>query len=83
MSSERTKRSSETAGAGGGTVSDADARVIIQALPTLQDSPEEAAVKFAALRQRLQNAKGNTLLYGQGGTSQPSLEETLMQRGGF
>jgi len=71
------------AGAGGGTVSDADARVIIQALPTLQDSPEEAAVKFAALRQRLQNAKGNTLLYGQGGTSQPSLEETLMQRGGF
>lgn len=57
------------AGPGAGTVSDADARVIIAALPTLTDSPEEAQAKFAALRQRLEAAKQNTLLYGAGGTA--------------
>jgi len=70
------------AGAGGGTVSDADAKVIIAALPTLQDSPEEAQAKFAALRQRLQAARENTMFYGQGGTSNP-LEQALMQQGAY
>lgn len=70
------------AGSGAGTVSDADARVIIQALPTLQDSPEEARAKFSALRQRLQAARENTMFYGQGGTSNP-LEQALMQQGAF
>jgi hypothetical protein len=68
------------AGAGGGTVSDMDAKVIIAALPTLQDSPEEAKAKFTALRQRLQVAKENTMYYGQGGTS---LENTLTNQGAF
>lgn len=75
------------AGSGAGTVSDADARVIIAALPTLQDSPEEAKVKFAALRQRLQAARDNTLRYGQGGTTPGTdLQSALLQAqqgGGF
>lgn len=70
------------AGSGAGTVSDADARVIIQALPTLQDSPEEARAKFGALRQRLNAARENTMFYGQGGTSN-TLEQALMQQGAF
>lgn len=71
------------AGAGGGTVSDMDAKVIIAAMPTLQDSPEEAAVKFNALRQRLQNARDNTMFYGQGGATPNSLEQALMQQGAY
>jgi len=71
------------AGSGAGTVSDADARVIIQALPTLQDSPEEAQAKFNALRQRLNAARENVMFYGQGGTAPTSLEQALMQQGGF
>lgn len=60
---------------GGGQVTDADAAVIIKALPQLTDSPEVAAAKFAALRQRLQTAHNNTLLYGSGGGT--SLEDAL------
>lgn len=51
---------------GGGQVSDADAAVVIQALPKVTDSKEVAQRKFAALRNRLQNALYNTQLYGGG-----------------
>lgn len=72
------------AGSGAGTVSDADARVIIAALPTLQDSPQEAQAKFSALKQRLQAARQNTLYYGQGGTGETDLQSALLNaQGGF
>ena len=48
---------------GGGQVSDADAAVVIQALPKITDSKEVAARKFAALKARLQAARQNTLMY--------------------
>lgn len=69
------------AGSGAGTVSDMDAKVIMAALPTLRDTPAEARAKFAALKQRLENAKNNSLIYGGGTTpEQPaSLEDALMQ----
>lgn len=65
------------AGSGAGTVSDMDAKVIMQALARFSDNPNEAAAKFAALRQRLEAAKNNSLMYGGGGT----LEDTLTQGG--
>lgn len=71
------------AGSGAGTVSDADAKVIIAALPTLQDSPEEAQAKFAALRQRLQAAKENVMNYGGGGTSNDLASVLMQQQGGY
>lgn len=71
------------AGSGAGTVSDADAKVIIAALPTLQDSPEEAQAKFAALRQRLQAAKDNVMAYGSGGTSNDLASVLMQQQGGY
>jgi hypothetical protein len=46
---------------GGGQVSDADAAVVVQALPRLTDTKEVAAAKIAALRARLENARNNTL----------------------
>lgn len=52
---------------GGGQVSDADAAVVVQALPRLTDSKEVAAAKIAALRQRLSTARDNTLTYSGGG----------------
>lgn len=67
------------AGAGAGTVSDMDAKVIIAALPTLQDTPEEAAIKFAALRQRLDAARQNTLMYGSGGRQSSSNLASALQ----
>lgn len=57
------------AGSGSGTVSDMDAKVIMAALPTISDTKTEAAAKFKALRQRLENAKSNTVNYGAGGGS--------------
>lgn len=67
------------AGAGSGTVSDMDAKVIIAALPTISDTKAEAAAKFKALRQRLENAKINTLQYGSGsGTDNMSDLQSLM-----
>ena len=51
---------------GGGQVSDADAAVVIQALPKITDSPEVAQRKFAALKARLDAARQNTLVYGAG-----------------
>lgn len=68
------------AGSGSGTVSDMDAKVIIAALPTIRDTPAEARAKFAALKQRLENAKQNTLMYGGGQTR--SLEDAIMQSQG-
>lgn len=67
------------AGSGAGTVSDADARVIIEALPTLYSTPEEARIKFDDLRRRLEAARNNTLFYGQGGTSGNDLTSVLTQ----
>lgn len=52
---------------GGGQVSDADAAVIVRALPLVTDSPEVAQAKFNALRQRLLVAQQNTVAYGTGG----------------
>lgn len=52
---------------GGGQVSDADAAVIVKALPQVTDSPEVAQAKFNALRQRLQVAQQNTINFGTGG----------------
>lgn len=49
---------------GGGQVSDADAAVVIQALPKVTDSPEVARTKFMALRARLQAAQQNTMRFG-------------------
>jgi hypothetical protein len=66
------------AGSGAGTVSDMDAKVIIAALPTIRDTPEEARIKFAALKQRLATARNNTMRYGSGGGS---LEEALASQG--
>lgn len=54
------------AGSGSGTVSDMDAKVIIAALPTISDTKAEAAAKFKALKQRLENARNNTMVYGAG-----------------
>lgn len=51
---------------GGGQVSDADAAVIIKALPRVTDSPQVARAKFDALRQRLQVAQQNTVAFGGG-----------------
>lgn len=48
---------------GGGNVTDADAAVVIQALPKITDSPEVARAKFNALRERLLTARQNTLRY--------------------
>jgi len=67
------------AGAGSGTVSDMDAKVILAAIPTISDTKAEAAAKFKALRQRLENAKINTLQYGSGsGTDNMSDLQSLM-----
>lgn len=63
------------AGAGSGTVSDMDAKVIIAALPTINDTKAEAAAKFKALRQRLENAKSNTMTYGAGA---PDISQLMM-----
>lgn len=67
------------AGAGAGTVSDMDAKVILSFIPKITDTPAEARAKFAALRQRLDEAKNNSMLYGSGGGS---LEDALMQQQG-
>lgn len=45
---------------GGGQVSDADAAALIRALPRITDSPQVAATKFAALKERLARARQNT-----------------------
>lgn len=66
------------AGSGAGTVSDMDAKVIMAALAKFNNSPAEAQAKFAALRQRLENARNNTMVYGGGGGS--SLEDALLQQ---
>lgn len=58
---------------GGGQVTDADARVVIDALPKVTDNPEVAAQKFAALRQRLQVAAQNTAQFGGGSTDLSSI----------
>lgn len=58
---------------GGGQVTDADAAVVINALPKVTDNPEVAAQKFAALRQRLQVAAQNTAQYGGGSTDLASI----------
>lgn len=60
---------------GGGQVSDADAAVIVQALPRVTDSPAAARAKFEALRARLMNAQQNTMVYGGGG----GLEDVFSQ----
>lgn len=65
------------AGSGAGTVSDMDAKVIMEALARFNNTPNEARAKFAALRQRLEAARNNTMLYGGG-----SLEDALMQMQG-
>lgn len=54
------------AGSGAGTVSDMDAKVIINALPRFDDTPQEARAKFEALKNRLATARQNTMLYGGG-----------------
>lgn len=64
------------AGSGSGTVSDMDAKVIIAALPTISDTKAEAAAKFAALKQRLENARNNTMTYGAGDGS--DLQQMMM-----
>jgi hypothetical protein len=51
---------------GGGQVSDADAAVVVQALPRITDNKDVAARKFAALRARLMAARQNSLFYGGG-----------------
>lgn len=56
---------------GGGQVSDADAAVIIQALPKINDSPQVAATKFRALKERLAAARQNTMLYNSGASASP------------
>lgn len=66
------------AGSGSGTVSDMDAKVIIAALPTISDTKAEAAAKFAALRQRLENARNNTMYYGAGGDVGTDLQSLMM-----
>ncbi len=67
------------AGAGSGTVSDMDAKVILAAIPTISDTPAEAAAKFKALRQRLENAKANTYNYGSGaGENSSDLQSMMM-----
>lgn len=58
---------------GGGQVTDADARVVINALPKVTDNPEVAQQKFEALRQRLQVAAQNTAQYGGGSTDLSSI----------
>lgn len=55
---------------GGGQVSDADAAVVVQALPKITDNPTVAANKFKALRKRLEAARQNTLFYN--GRAAPS-----------
>jgi len=65
------------AGSGAGTVSDMDAKVIIAALPTISDTPDEARAKFAALRQRLENARNNSMAYSGGGGGQADLLSAL------
>lgn len=62
---------------GGGQVSDADAAVVVQALPRITDSPDVAARKFAALRERLQNARQNTLLFNSGAAPDADLGSAL------
>lgn len=63
---------------GGGQVSDADAAVVVKALPRITDSPEVARMKFMALKQRIEAARGNTLYYGSGGTDEPQSLETML-----
>jgi len=59
---------------GGGQVSDADAAVVIRALPKITDSPEVASKKFAALQARLQMALQNTMRYNAGGAPDPTTQ---------
>lgn len=58
---------------GGGQVTDADARVVINALPKVTDNADVAAAKFAALRQRLQLSQQNIAQYGSGNTDLSSI----------
>jgi hypothetical protein len=55
---------------GGGTVSDTDAAVVIQALPKITDSPAVAQAKFNALKARLAAAQQNTLQFAGSGADQ-------------
>ncbi|MBM4644761.1 hypothetical protein GS464_20085 [Rhodococcus hoagii] len=50
----------------GGQVTDADAEVVISALPKVTDSPQVAQQKLQALKARLLTARQNTLMYGAG-----------------
>jgi hypothetical protein len=70
---------------GGGQVTDADAVVVIQALPKITDSPEVAQAKFNALKQRLAIAQENIYKYNAGSPDQTDLASTLLaqQGGGF
>jgi hypothetical protein len=60
---------------GGGQVSDADAAVVIKALPRVTDSPAVAQAKFAALMARLQAAQQNTLTFS--GSDSPDIAGAL------
>lgn len=67
---------------GGGQVSDADAAVVIQALPKITDSPDVAARKFQALRARLSAARQNTLMYSGANSSDSPTSDLAMALGG-
>jgi hypothetical protein len=49
-----------------GAMSDADRVAYANLIPRITDTPAVASAKFAALRQRMETAKGNTLQYGAG-----------------
>lgn len=60
-----------------GAMSDSDRKAYMNLLPKVTDTPEVAAVKFQALRDRMSTAKQNTLQYGAGS----GIEEALAAGG--
>lgn len=58
-----------------GTISDADVRTYSAMLPRMTDPPQVAQAKIAALRERLQIARQNTLMYGAGVSPEQGTEE--------
>lgn len=52
-----------------GAGSDSDAQAYISQMPRLTDTPEQAQIKIARLRELLATARQNTLMYGAGASS--------------
>jgi hypothetical protein len=57
-----------------GTLSDSDRAIYASLLPKLTESPQQAALKWRAIQQRLEVARQNAMMYGAGNMEEPQTQ---------